>query len=112
MGTWAEVLTNVSKYRANEPDPLPDMPSLWDPNIVKLMQIVDDVYDNAGFDTSNGGLYYMFTEKGCNDWFQDFVVKNKEYSVVSVQNSLKVWGEITVIGRSYNPRIAGNRQGW
>lgn len=110
MGGWVEVLANVPKYRANEPDALPDMPNLWDPNVVKLMQAVDDIYDNAGLDDSNGGLFYCFTAKGANAWFKEHVIGNKQYSVKATQIDLKVWGEATIIGKPYDPRMAG--QSW
>jgi hypothetical protein len=111
MGTWAEVLANVPKYRANEPDPSADMPNLWEPNVVKLLQAIDDIYDNAGLDHSNGGIYWCFTEKGANPWFKENVMDNKEYSVKAIQNSLKVWGEAVIIGKTYDPRMLVQR-GW
>jgi hypothetical protein len=100
MGTWAEVLANVPKYRANEPDPTSAFPNLWEPQVQMLLQAVDGVYENNGNDLSNGGLYYCMTEKGTNDWFRDFV---KGYSVTAIQNSLKVWGEKTIVGKEYDP---------
>ena len=109
MGTWVETLANVPKYRANEPDPVPDMPNLWDPNVVKLMQAVDGIYNNAGLDHSNGGLFYCFTEKGTSPWFREFVIEGKEYACTAMQNSLKCWGEKTVVGKAYDPRMAGAR---
>jgi hypothetical protein len=48
------------------------------------------------------------TERGANDWFRDFVVK--EHNVTAIQNSLKVFGEKTIIGKEYDPtRLA---MGW
>lgn len=114
MGTWSEVLMNYIKYRANAPDAISDMPNLWDPQTQKLMQVMDDVYDNAGEDPSNGGLYWIFTEKGVNDWFRTFVINNQEYAVTAMQNSMKVYGEKIIIGKQYDPRIASdlNRNPW
>jgi hypothetical protein len=104
MGTWAEVLSNVAKYRANEPDPLPEMPNLWEPSVLKLLSAVDEIYENAGLDSSNGGIWYIFTERGVNEWFKTFVIDSGQYSVTAIQNSLKVFGEKTIIGKSYDPR--------
>ena len=110
MGSWVEVFQNVPKYRANEPEPTPEFPNLWEPQTQKLLQSVDDIFENAGLDHSNGGLFYCFTSRGSNDWFREFVIGGKGYSVTAIQNELKVWGEATVIGKSYDPRMAG--QGW
>ena len=101
MGTWAEVLTNVPKYRASEPDPVSDFPPLWEPLVQMLLQAVDGIYENSGNDLSNGGLYYCMTEKGTNEWFRDYVIKG--HSVTAIQNTLKVWGEKTTIGKEYSP---------
>lgn len=101
MGTWQEVLANVPKYRANEPDPAPACPPIWEPQTQMLLQAVDAIYENSGQDHSNGGLYWCMTEKGSNEWFRDFVIKN--HSVTAIQNSLKVWGEKTIIGKEYDP---------
>jgi len=100
MGNWPEVLLNVPRYRANEPEPLPDMPNLWDPQVMRLMQQIENVYDNAGEDPSNGGLYWCFTERGANPWFKEFVIGSDKLAVTAIQNSLKVWGEKTMIGRT------------
>lgn len=101
MGTWQEVLANVPRYRANEPEPTPAFPSLYEPQTQMLLQGVDAIYENSGVDPSNGGLYYCMTEHGANEWFREFVIKG--HSVTAIQNSLKVWGERTIIGREYDP---------
>ena len=114
MGSWSEVLANVPKYRGNEPEPTPDVPNLWEPNTSKLLQAVDDCYDNSGLDPSNGGLFYLFTERGVNDWFKEFVIGNPQYSVSAIQNSLKCWGEVKTVGKPYDPRMAAGagKLGW
>lgn len=104
MGTWLEVLGNVPKYRASVPEELPEFPSLWEPPVQMLLQAVDDVYENRGEDKSNGGLYWCFTENGTNDWFSK-VVLGGAFSVTAIQNSLKVWGEKTIIGKEMQWRI-------
>jgi hypothetical protein len=104
MGTWLEVLANVPKYRANEPDPSLE-PNLWEPQTQMLLQEVDAIYENAVEDKSNGGIYWCFTEKGANDWFRDFVINT--YAVTAMQNGLKVWGEKTVIGKPPDLKMAG-----
>jgi hypothetical protein len=103
MGTWSEVLANVPKYRANEPEPTSE-PNLWEPQTQMLLQGVDAVYDNSTEDKANGGLYYCFTELGANDWFREFVIKS--YANVATQNSLKVWGEKTMIGKPPDLKMA------
>lgn len=97
MGTWLEVLANVPKYHANEPLPSADLPNLWQPQVQMLLQGIDDVYENRGIDPANGGLYWCFTENGMNEYFRESLMKPN--AVTAIQNSLKVWGEPTVIGK-------------
>lgn len=111
MGNWSEVLTNIPKYRANEPPPVPEIADLWNPQVQKLMQEIDNIYDNAGEDKANGGIYWIFTERGVTDWFREFVINNKSLSCTAIQNSLKVYGEATIIGKDYDPRMAGAAMG-
>ena len=105
MGNWLEVIANVSKYQASEPDSTPYPPNVWEPNVVKLLHAIDDIYDNAGLDQSNGGLYWCFTENGANEWFRENVIANDDLSVTATQNSLRVWGPKKTIGAPYDPRF-------
>ena len=104
MGTWLEVLQNVPRYRAAEPDVTGEFPRLFEPAVQMLLHAVDDIYDNRGEDKSNGGLYWSFTELGANDWFKEFIIGG-EYSVTAIQNSLKIWGEKIIMGRELSWKL-------
>jgi hypothetical protein len=97
MGNWIEVLKNVPRYRAAEPIS-DDFPDLWNPQVTRLLQSVDSIYENQGEDLSHGGIYYAMTEKGVNDWFKEFVIDSGNFNKCAIQNSLCVWGEKKLIG--------------
>lgn len=92
MGNWQEVLTSVERYRAHEIPPSNDFPNLWEPHVVKLMQQVDNVYDNLGRDLANGGMFYCFSEREIVPWFKQAVIESGDYSRKACMNSFVIFG--------------------
>lgn len=92
MGNWAEVLANIDRYRAHDIPKSEEFPNLWDAHAVKLMQAVDNVYDNLGKDLANGGMFYCFSEQEVRPWFKDAVLDNHDYKRTAAMNSLIIFG--------------------
>lgn len=92
MGNWQEVLANINRYRAQDNEPSSDFPNLWDAHVVKLMQQVDNVYDNIGRDLANGGIFYFFSNKEIVPWFKHAVIESGDYTRKACMNSFVVFG--------------------
>ncbi len=81
-GSWLRVLDTVPQQMAeNELPPLMH-PSVWEPTFVKLLSVVDGIYDGsvadltrgAHSDHKTGALYFCALNKIERPWFKNAIV--------------------------------------
>lgn len=72
-GSWLDVITNIPKYMAENEMPVLKFPSVWEPSFVKLLHVVDGIYDGSVVDKSNGALYWGDLTRIERPWFKDLI---------------------------------------
>jgi hypothetical protein len=96
-GSWLEVIENVPKYMAENELPPLKFPSVWDAAFVKLLHVVDGVYDGSMPDMAKGGLYWGDLSKIERPWFKKLVSAEnpitgmRQYARVADLNGLSFW---------------------
>jgi hypothetical protein len=84
MGQWSKLITTHNQFSSmtvKGDAELVQFPDLHDQNFVKVLQMVDGIYDGTTEDTlTNGGLYYYDPGPGVTPggWFDRVILGNPE----------------------------------
>lgn len=73
-GSWLDVLERVPFFMAENELPPLKWPSVWDGNFVKVLHVVDGVFDGSAVDMSKGALYWADLNRLERPWFRDNIV--------------------------------------
>lgn len=73
-GSWLEIVERVPTFMAENELPPLIWPNIWEGSFVKLLHVVDGVFDNSVVDLSKGALYWGDLNKIERPWFQDKIV--------------------------------------
>jgi hypothetical protein len=76
-GSWLQMIDRVPAFIAEREMPKLEHPSIWEPNFVKLLHVVDGVFDRSIPDKSKGGLYWGDLAHIEAPWFLEKVVQAK-----------------------------------
>ena len=93
-GNWFEVIEKVPFFMAEEELPPLKFPNVWDGNFVKLLHIVDGVFDGSAMDMSKGALYWADLQRVERSWFKNLMFATneetgmKQHPIVASMNSL------------------------
>ena len=72
-GNWMEIISRIPERSATIEQPN-EIPSIWEPNFVRLLHEVEAIYDSSK-DYANGGLYWFDSAKPVtNPWFQEKIL--------------------------------------
>jgi hypothetical protein len=61
--SWFDVINRIPAFMAEKELPPLEFPSVWDGSFVKLLHIVEGVYEGAATDLSKGALYWADLNK-------------------------------------------------
>ena len=94
-GNWLEVIERVPNFMAENELPPLSFPNVWDGNFMKLLHVVDGVFDGSAIDMSKGALYFADLARVERAWFKDRILDAvseetglKQHPVVASMNSL------------------------
>lgn len=93
-GNWLEVIERVPNFMAENELPLLKYPNVWEGSFVKLLHVVDGVFDGSAADLSKGSLYWADLSRIERPWFKELIdAKNEEtglaqHPIVASMNSL------------------------
>ena len=93
-GNWLEVIERVPNFMAENELPLLKYPNVWEGSFVKLLHVVDGVFDGSAADLSKGALYWADLARIERPWFRELLdAKNEEtglaqHPIVASMNSL------------------------
>jgi hypothetical protein len=73
-GSWLDVIERVPNFMAENELPPLKYPGVWEGNFVKLLHVVDGVFDGSALDLSKGALYWGDLNKIERPWFRDKIV--------------------------------------
>ena len=85
-GSWLRVLDTIPEYMAEKELPLLVHPSIWEPAFVKLLAVVEGIYDGSISDMtkgsefpaahrgSTGALYWGVLSKIERPWFKKSII--------------------------------------
>jgi hypothetical protein len=96
-GSWLDVITDVPECMAENELPVLKFPSVWEGNFIKLLHVVEGVFEGSAKDLSNGALYWGDLTRIERPWFMEKIIKAKkedgtpQHSRVSDMNSLSFW---------------------
>jgi hypothetical protein len=74
-GSWLEVIERIPQFAAENEQPT-GFPQIWEPNFVRLLHEVDNVYDGSGTDYSKGAMYWADLRKIDREWFKERILKD------------------------------------
>ncbi len=77
-GSWLQMIDRIPAFMAESEMPKLEHPSIWEPNFVKLLHVVDGVFDNSIPDRSKGGLYWGDLARIEQPWFLDKIVRGQQ----------------------------------
>jgi hypothetical protein len=96
-GSWLQMLDGIEQFAAENAVPPLKHPSVWDASFVKMLHVVDGIYDGSMPDAAKGGLYWADLSKIERSWFLEKIVQAKDddgiprhHRVVDM-NSFSVW---------------------
>jgi hypothetical protein len=72
-GNWLEVIERVPNFMAENELPPLKFPNIWDGNFVKLLHVVDGVFDGSAVDLSKGALYWGDLARIERPWFKNLI---------------------------------------
>lgn len=85
-GNWLDIINTIPNYSATIEQPT-GMPSIWEPNFVRLLHEVESIYDGSK-DFSNGAVYWFDSaDPVTNPWFKEKILDEKRIKVADM-NSL------------------------
>ena len=97
-GSWLEIVERVPTFMAENELPPLVWPSIWEGNFVKLLHVVDGVFDNSVIDLSKGALYWADLNKIERPWFKAKIMDavseegltagQRQHPIVANMNSL------------------------
>jgi hypothetical protein len=93
-GTWFDVLQKVPQFMAENELPPLEFPGVWEGNFVKLLHIVDGVFDGSIPDMSKGAIYWADLTRIERPWFREKIITPikdnglRQHPIVANQNSL------------------------
>jgi hypothetical protein len=97
-GTWLDVITKVPYFMAENQLPPLEFPSVWNGSFVKLLHVVDGVFDGSVPDISKGALYWADLTRIERPWFQAKIIDpikedgpqagQRQHAIVANMNSL------------------------
>jgi len=93
-GNWLEVLEKVPFFMAENELPPLKYPNIWDGNFVKLLHVVEGVFDGSAADLSKGALYWADLTRIERPWFVNLMEATNEetgmrqHPIVASMNSL------------------------
>lgn len=96
-GSWLEVLERVPAFMAENELPPLVWPNIWNGSFVKLLHVVDGVFDGSASDLSKGALYWGDLNKIERPWFKEKVLDAtnaeglRQHPRVADLNSLSFW---------------------
>lgn len=91
-GSWLQVVDRVPLFMAESAVPPLEHPSVWEPSFIKLLHVVDGVFDGSIPDLSKGALYFGDLGRIENPWFLEKIVRQPEFHQrVADMNSLSFW---------------------
>jgi len=100
-GNWLQIIDRIPLFMAEKEMPKLEHPPNWEPNFVKLLHVVDGVFDNSIPDKSKGALYWGDLARIENPWFLEKIVQAKKdnfegvpvpaHQPVATMNNLYFW---------------------
>lgn len=100
-GNWLQVIDRVPAFMAEREMPELKHPGIWEPNFIKLLHVVDGVFDSSIPDKSKGALYWGDLARIEQPWFLEKIVKGTKenfegveipaHQRVSSMNGLNFW---------------------
>ena len=94
-GNHLEVFERVPNFMAENELPLLKYPNVWEGSFVKLLHVVDGVFDGSTADLSKGALYFADLNRIERPWFSDKILGAvneetgmKQHPIVASMNSL------------------------
>jgi hypothetical protein len=74
-GSWLQIIDRVPLFMAENEIPKLEHPNIWEPNFVKLLHVVDGIFDNSIPDKSKGALYWGDLARIERPWFLEKIVQ-------------------------------------
>jgi hypothetical protein len=97
-GPWLDVIQKVPQFMAENELPPLEFPSVWNGSFMKLLHVVDGVFDGSLPDMSKGALYFADLNKIERSWFKTKIldpvkedgpsVGQRQHPIVANVNSL------------------------
>ncbi len=94
FGQWFDVINKIPAFMAENEMPPLVFPSLWDGSFIKLLHVVEGVYEGSATDLSKGALYWCDLNRIERPWFKEKVVDalkdsgERQHPIVANMNSL------------------------
>ncbi len=85
---WGNVLQMIDRvplFMAEKEMPKLEHPPVWEAGFVKLLHIVDGVFDNSIPDKSKGALYWGDLSRIENPWFLEKIVRARKENFEGVE---------------------------
>ena len=73
-GSWLEIVDRVPNFMAENELPPLTWPGVWEGNFVKLLHVVDGVFDGSATDLTHGALYWGDLNRIERPWFQERII--------------------------------------
>ena len=98
-GSWLQVLDGIPRFMAENELPPLEHPSIWDQNFVRMLQMVDGIFDGSVPDASNSALYWGDLNNIQRAWFSENIImaphpihaNMRHHQRVKDMNSLSFW---------------------
>lgn len=84
-GNVLQIIDRIPAYMAENEIPKLEHPGVWDANFVKLLHVVDGVYDGSIPDKSKGALYWGDLAHIERPWFLDKIVRGTQENFEGVE---------------------------
>lgn len=102
-GSWLRILETVPDYMAENELPPLKYPSVWEPTFVKLLSVVEGIYDGSVADMTRGAhsehrtgaLFFCALNKVERPWFQKNILDSKD-PVTGLRQHQMVWSMNTL----------------
>ena len=94
FGQWFDVINKIPAFMAENEIPPLVFPSLWDGSFIKLLHVVEGVYEGSATDLSKGALYWCDLNRIERPWFKEKIVDalkdsgERQHPIVANMNSL------------------------
>jgi hypothetical protein len=73
-GPWLDVINRIPAFMAENELPPLVFPGVWEGNFVKLLHVVEGVYEGSAMDLSKGALYWADLNRIERPWFKKNIV--------------------------------------